>query len=42
MIFMNFIIAVIGDTFNRVSEYRIAHNYQEKADMIFELETHFN
>lgn len=28
MVFMNFIIAVIGDTYTRVSEYKVAHNYQ--------------
>lgn len=27
MIFMNFIIAVIGDTYNRVIEYKEAHDY---------------
>lgn len=28
LVFMNFIIAVIGETYTNVSEYRIAHNYQ--------------
>lgn len=42
MVFMNFIIAVIGETYARVSQFKIAHNYQEKASMIFELEMHFS
>jgi hypothetical protein len=28
MIFMNFIIAVIGDSYNKVIEYKEAHDYQ--------------
>lgn len=41
MVFMNFIIAVIGETYTRVSEFKVAHNYQQKASMIYELEMHF-
>ena len=42
MVFMNFIIAVIGDSYNNVSEFRLAHNYQQKAVMIYEFEMHFS
>lgn len=42
MIFMNFIIAVIGDSFNQVSEYKDAHDYQQRMAMIYEREVHFS
>jgi septal ring factor EnvC (AmiA/AmiB activator) len=42
MIFMNFIIAVIGESFSKVLEYKIAHDYLQRAIMIYELEAHFN
>ena len=38
MVFMNFIIAVIGDSYNHVSNFKLAHNYQQKAQMIYEFE----
>lgn len=28
MVFMNFLIAVIGDTYSNVIEYKVAHDYQ--------------
>ena len=42
MVFMNFIIAVIGDSFNQVSEYKDAHDYQQRMAMIYEREVHFS
>lgn len=42
MVFMNFIIAVIGDSFSRVSEYKNAHDYQQRMAMIYEREVHFS
>ena len=41
MIFMNFIIAVISETFSNVLEFKIAHDYLQRAIMIYELEAHF-
>ena len=42
MVFMNFIIAVIGDSFNRVSEYKNAHDYQQRMAMVYEREALFS
>lgn len=42
MIFMNFIIAVIGDSFSKVLEFKTAHDYQQRSIMIYELEAHFS
>lgn len=42
MIFMNFIIAVIGDSYNGVTEHQEAYDYKQKVDMIYEKELHFN
>lgn len=41
MIFMNFIIAVIGDSFNKVLEYKTAHDYQQRLMMLYEREVQF-
>ena len=42
MIFMNFIIAVIGDSYDRVIEYKEAHDYQQRVMMIYEREIQFS
>lgn len=42
MIFMNFIIAVISDSYSKVIRYQIAHDYQQRATMIYEREIYFN
>ena len=42
MIFMNFIIAVIGDSYNAVIENKDSHDYQQRIVMIYEREVHFN
>lgn len=42
MIFMNFIIAVISDTYNTVIEFREAHDYKQRVMMIYEREAQFN
>ena len=41
IIFMNFIIAVISESYTNVSEFKVAHNYHHKAKMIYEFEMHF-
>ena len=41
MIFMNFIITVIGDTYSRVIQNKDAHDYKERMVMIYEREVHF-
>jgi hypothetical protein len=38
MVFMNFIIAVIGDSYASVIEFRDAHDYKIRIGMIFERE----
>ena len=38
MIFMNFIIAVIGDSYNKVIELKMAYDYQQRIMMIYERE----
>lgn len=42
MIFMNFIIAVIGDTYDRVIQYKEAHDYQQRLMMLYEREVQFS
>lgn len=42
MIFMNFIIAVIGDSYTSVVENKDAHDYQQRVVMIYEREVHFS
>lgn len=42
MVFMNFIIAVIGDSYSNVVEFKIAHDYHQRIQMIYERELHFN
>jgi hypothetical protein len=42
MIFMNFIIAVIGDSYNAVIEFKEAHDYQQRIMMIYEREASFS
>ena len=41
MIFMNFIITVIGATYDRVIMNKEAHDYKERMVMIYEREVHF-
>jgi hypothetical protein len=41
MIFMNFIIAVIGDTYSNVIQYKEAHDYQQRLMMLYEREVQF-
>ena len=42
MIFMNFIIAVIGDSYNKVIELKMAYDYQQRIMMIYEREIQFS
>lgn len=42
MIFMNFIIAVISDSYNTVIENKDSHDYLQRIVMIYEREVHFN
>ena len=42
MVFMNFIIAVIGESYANVVEFKVAHDYQQRIQMIYERELHFN
>jgi hypothetical protein len=42
MIFMNFIIAVISETYQNVSTHYVAHDYKQRAIMIYEREVHFS
>lgn len=41
MIFMNFIIAVIGESYSKVNQYAIAHDYKQRVILIYEKEIHF-
>ena len=41
MIFMNFLIAVIGQSYQEVIVFSEAHDYQQRANMIYEREIHF-
>jgi hypothetical protein len=41
MIFMNFIIAVIGNSFKEVQSKADAYDYKQRADLIYEKEIHF-
>jgi hypothetical protein len=41
MIFMNFIIAVIADSYATVIEFSDAHDYKQRIDMIQEREMYF-
>ena len=41
VIFMNFIIALISDSFGQVNQYSIAYDYKLRVDMIHERENHF-
>jgi hypothetical protein len=41
MIMMNFIIAVIGDSYSKVINQAIAHDYRQKANLIYEQEIQF-
>ena len=38
MIFMNFIIAVISDSYAKVTEFSIGHNYKQRTTLIHERE----
>ena len=42
MILMNFIIAVISSSYMKVTEHSIAHDYKERANLIYERENHFS
>mmetsp|Transcript_26610 Transcript_26610/g.40601 ORF Transcript_26610/g.40601 Transcript_26610/m.40601 type:complete len:194 (+) Transcript_26610:541-1122(+) len=41
MIFMNFIIAVISESYSKVIQNKEAFDYQQRAAMIYEREVHF-
>ena len=41
MIFMNFIITMIGESYGKVKDYADAHDYKERVLMIYEREIHF-
>ena len=41
MVFMNFIIAVISASYEKVIEHADAHDYRFIVDMIYEREIHF-
>jgi len=41
IIFMNFIIAVIGESYSTVIKHKIAFDYQQRAMMITEREAYF-
>jgi len=38
MIFMNFIIAVIGESYQKVRDFKAAYDYQQRIMMIYERE----
>ena len=42
MIFMNFIIAVISDSYTSVTEFSEAHDFRQRVEMIYEREIHFS
>ena len=42
MIFMNFMIAVIGESYSKVILNKEAFDYQQRAAMIYERESHFS
>ena len=42
MIFMNFIIAVIGESYSKVTQFAEAHDYHQRSKLIYEMELHFN
>ena len=42
MVFMNFIIAVISDSYNEVTKRRVAYDYRERVSMIHEREMFFS
>ena len=42
LIFMNFIISVIGTSYTIVTENQDAFDYKQKVDMIYEREMHFD
>jgi len=41
MIFMNFIIAVISDSYAKVTEFSVGHNYKQMVALIHEREVQF-
>ena len=41
MIFMNFVIAVISDSYDKVRNVAVAHDYRERVKMVYEREIHF-
>ena len=38
MVFMNFIIAVISESYGNINKYATAHDYKQRVSMINELE----
>ena len=42
MVFMNFIIAVIGESYSKVIENKMAHDYKQRIMMVYEREVHFS
>lgn len=41
MVFINFMIAVISDSYSTITEFSDAHDYKERVNMIFERELYF-
>ena len=41
MVFINFMIAVISDSYNTITEFSDAHDYKQRISMIFERELYF-
>lgn len=41
MIFLNFIIAVISKSYQKIICNAVAHDYHQKAELIYEREIHF-
>lgn len=41
MVFMNFIIAVISDSYATVTSHAVAYDYKQRCEMIYEREIHF-
>ena len=41
MIFMNFIIAVINESYNKINDKKLSYDYLQKVKMIYEKEAHF-
>jgi hypothetical protein len=42
MIFMNFIIAVINESYNKINDKKTSYEFLQKTKMIYEKEAHFS